>query len=96
MYNTLNPVVSNICNQNTQVLLKTGAFNNGEKGDGRKVEMIGMCRATVDDNIKIRKLEVFIDNDNFLAQCKGEIQEQATDAFAKPVYDANIHGLPQK
>ncbi len=43
----------------------SGTFKD-KRGDGRLVEMYGMLKATVDDDLKITKLEVFFDPETFL------------------------------
>jgi hypothetical protein len=68
----------------------TGTFN-GIPGEGREVNLLGLCRATVDENIKVRKLEVFMDVDNFLRACKGELDEEMAESLVKRIYNEEIH-----
>lgn len=40
------------------------------------VEMFGLCRVTVDNQLKICKLEVFFDPDSFLLAMEGKLDYQ--------------------
>ena len=43
------------------------------QGNNEVVEMYGMCRVTVDENLKICKIEAFFDPDSFLLALEGKM-----------------------
>lgn len=45
----------------------------GRKGKGELVEMYGMCRVTVDSNLKIMKIEAFYDPQTFMEALEGKV-----------------------
>jgi len=61
-----------------------GHFNE-VKGQGQVVSMLGLCRATLNDNMKVTKLELFFDVEGFLKTMEGEIEnETLVPDLAKP------------
>ena len=55
------------------------------------MNLIGMSRATVDTGGRIEKVEVFLDVDNFLRACKGELDEKMSESLVKTIYNEAIH-----
>merc|ERR1711944_207617 len=47
-----------------------GSFN-GRIGKGELIQMFGLCRVILNKDMKIQKLEVFVDNDDFLQLLEG-------------------------
>lgn len=56
----------------------SGTFRD-VKGKGQTIVLFGLCRVTVNDQLKIQKLEVFYDPDSFLTtlECNKDSSEQA-------------------
>jgi hypothetical protein len=45
----------------------------GRKGKGELVELYGMCRVTVNNSLKITKIEVFYDPQTFMEALEGKV-----------------------
>ena len=50
----------------------TGTFQ-GRVGTGQLIQMTGLCRVTVTEDLKIQNLEVYLDNDKFLEELEGNV-----------------------
>jgi len=65
-----------------------GQFH-GNQGQGQVINMIGLCRATLNDNSKVTKLELFFDVEGFLKSMEGDFEEKYVADLAKPYIEAN-------
>ena len=59
----------------------------GNQGQGQVIEMFGMCRVTVDKNLKICKIEAFFDPDSFLCVLEGKLDAKELSSGQKLIGD---------
>ena len=64
-------MLSDASHELTVVFLPFSGEFNGVKGDGRCINTIGMCRATLNADGKVTKLELFFDAANILKKVEG-------------------------
>ena len=51
----------------------SGKFK-GNQGHGEQLEMYGIAKCLVNENLKIQTIEVFYDPDNFIKACEGRLK----------------------